>query len=96
MEISAADIQARVLAVVHSILDENAIRANVDPASHLTDIGLTSTDMVALMLRVEAEFDLTIPDIEITSENFDSVESLNRMIFEQKNAQSSARSGAVT
>jgi acyl carrier protein len=96
MEISAADIQTRVLAVVHGILDENAIRADVDPASHLTDIGLTSTDMVALMLRVEAEFDITIPEIEITPENFQSVESLKRMIFEQRGVQGSARSGAGT
>jgi acyl carrier protein len=94
METSAVAIQDRVLAVVRRILDENAIRAEVGPACHLMDIGLTSMDMVALMLRVEAEFDITIPQIEITCENFQSVESLKRMVFQQISVQSPARSGA--
>lgn len=92
MESSPADIQTRVLTLVRNILGENAIRTDVDPASHLADIGLTSTDMVALMLRVEAEFDITIPQIEITPENFESVESLRRMIFEQRGARPGAGS----
>ena len=33
-------------------------------------------DMVNLMLGVEAEFDFTIPQSEITPENFQSVEAL--------------------
>jgi acyl carrier protein len=35
------------------------------------------------MLGVEAEFDLTIPQSEITPENFQSVEALERMIVNQ-------------
>jgi len=34
--------------------------------------------MVNLMLSVEAEFDFTIPQVEITPENFQSVGSLQR------------------
>ena len=37
-------------------------------------------DMVNLMLAVEAEFDFTIPQSEITPENFQSIETLERMI----------------
>ena len=40
-------------------------------------------DMVALMLKVEAEFDLTLPQPEITPENFQSVKSLEQMILNQ-------------
>lgn len=94
MEYSAAEIQNRVLTLVRNILVENAIQANVEPTSNLTDIGLTSTDMVALMLRVEAEFDITIPQVAITFENFRSVESLKRMIFEQWCLQARRWSGA--
>jgi acyl carrier protein len=86
-------IQDRVLAVVCSILNENAIRADVGPDSLLMDIGLTSMDMVTLMLRVEAEFDLIIPQSEITPENFQSVEALSRMIAAQTVA--SAGSGGA-
>jgi acyl carrier protein len=39
--------------------------------------------MVNLMLGVEAEFDFTIPQSEITPENFQSVETLERMVATQ-------------
>jgi acyl carrier protein len=55
----------------------------VQPAARLVDIGLTSMDMVNLMLGVEAEFDFTIPQGEITPENFQSVETLQRMVVGQ-------------
>jgi acyl carrier protein len=56
----------------------------------LVDIGLTSMDMVNLMLSVEAEFDFTIPQVEITPENFQSVGSLQRMIVQQLQPQVAA------
>ena len=40
-------------------------------------------DLVNLMLGVEAEFDFTIPQAEITPENFQSVETLERMVATQ-------------
>jgi acyl carrier protein len=78
-----ANIQDRILVLVKSILAQNAIVAKVEPATLLVDVGLTSMDMVNLMLGVEAEFDFTIPQSEITPENFQSVESLERMIAAQ-------------
>ena len=83
MKSVSADVQLRVLALVKTILDQNAIAVEVRPESHLVDVGLTSMDMVNLMLGVEAEFDFTIPQSEITPENFQSVESLQLMIVNQ-------------
>ena len=83
MQAFSADVGGRVLALVNSILKQNAITANVDPDSLLVDVGLTSMDMVSLMLGVEAEFDFTIPQSEITRENFQSVQTLQRMIVSQ-------------
>jgi acyl carrier protein len=83
MKSFSADVQLRVLALVKTILDQNAIAVEVRPESHLVDVGLTSMDMVNLMLGVEAEFDFTIPQSEITPENFQSVESLQLMIVNQ-------------
>jgi acyl carrier protein len=83
MQAFSADVGGRVLALVNSILKQNAITANVDPDSLLVDVGLTSMDMVNLMLGVEAEFDFTIPQSEITPENFQSVQTLQRMIVNQ-------------
>ncbi len=83
MQVADADVQARLLALVQSILDQNAIVAALDPQTLLVDVGLTSMDMVNLMLAVEAEFDFTIPQAEITPENFQSVDTLTRLVAAQ-------------
>ena len=81
IEASAAAVQCRVLSVIRNILRENAIMADVHPETRLVDIGLDSMNMVALMLGVEAEFNITLPQPEITPENFESVRSLETMIL---------------
>ncbi len=81
MEASTADIRSRVLTVIQNILKQNAIVAHVHPEMQLVDIGLNSTDMVALMLGVEAEFNMILPQPEITPENFKSVRTLESMIL---------------
>jgi acyl carrier protein len=78
-----ASVQDRILALVKAILEQNSIAVEVDPESRLVDVGLTSMDMVNLMLGVEAEFDLTIPQAEITPENFQSIKTLERMVVNQ-------------
>ena len=83
MKSFSADVQLRVLALVKTILEQNAIAVEVGPESRLVDVGLTSMDMVNLMLGVEAEFDFTIPQSEITPENFQSIETLQLMIVNQ-------------
>jgi acyl carrier protein len=77
------DVQTRILALVKTILQQNAMTVEINPDSLLVDVGFTSMDMVNLMLGVEAEFDFTIPQSEITPENFQSVETLERMIVAQ-------------
>jgi acyl carrier protein len=89
-QIPNANIRDRVLALVTSILQQNAIAAQVQPDSRLVDVGLTSMDMVNLMLGVEAEFDLTIPQALITPENFQSIESLELMIAGQLQSERAA------
>lgn len=83
MQTFNANIQGRILVLVKSILEQNAITAEVNPELRLVDVGLTSMDMVNLMLGVEFEFDFTIPQSQITPENFQSVKTLERMIGAQ-------------
>ena len=80
---AVSDVQGRLLALVKSILKQNAIAADLEPATLLVDVGLTSMDMVNLMLAIEAEFDFTIPQSDITPENFQSVATLNRLVVSQ-------------
>jgi len=77
------DIRNRIVILVRGILEQNAIAAEVTPAAKLVDVGLTSMDMVNLMLGVEAEFDFMIPQDQITPENFQSVETLERLVAGQ-------------
>jgi acyl carrier protein len=93
IEVFAATIQHRVLSIVRSILEKNAIDPDVHPESPLVDIGLM--EMVELMLKVEAEFDLIIPQPQITPENFQSVKTLELMIANQLGPASTRNSGAA-
>ena len=77
------DIRSRIVVLVKGIIEQNAITAEVTPSAKLVDIGLTSMDMVNLMLGVEAEFDFMIPQDQITPENFQSVETLERLVAGQ-------------
>jgi acyl carrier protein len=83
MEVLDIDVHNRILVLVNAVLEQNAIVTEVGPDSSLVDIGLTSMDMVSLMLGVEAEFDFTIPQDQITPENFQSIATLERMIRSQ-------------
>jgi acyl carrier protein len=83
MHAANADVENRLLALVESIIEQNAIIAQLTPATLLVDVGLTSMDMVNLMLAVEAEFDFTIPQSDITPENFQSVETLKALVVGQ-------------
>ena len=83
MQSFEADVRNRVTALVHAILTQNALSTVPGPDAKLVDVGLTSMDMVNLMLSVEAEFDFTIPQSEITPDNFQSVETLCRMVAVQ-------------
>jgi acyl carrier protein len=85
-----SDIRSRIIVLVQGILEQNSIEAEVTPSAKLVDIGLTSMDMVNLMLGVEAEFDFMIPQDHITPENFQSVESLERMVASQLDAAKAA------
>lgn len=83
MQAFDTELRNRIIKLVKGILEQNSLSADVTPQAKLVDVGLTSMDMVNLMLGVEAEFDFTIPQSEITPENFQSVETLERMVTTQ-------------
>lgn len=73
-------VQDRVTALVASILAGNDIQRSFTPEEQFTDMGLTSVDMVNLMLGIEAEFDVTIPQEEIVPEHFTSVATAVKLV----------------
>ena len=85
-----SDIRDRIISLVKAILEQNEIVADVEPDARLVDVGLTSMDMVNLMLGIEAEFDFMIPQDLITPENFQSVATLERLVAGQLAAEKAA------
>ncbi|QOZ55812.1 phosphopantetheine-binding protein [Bradyrhizobium sp. CCBAU 53338] len=83
MQAFGTDVRNRIIKLVKGILAQNSLAADITLSTKLVDVGLTSMDMVNLMLGVEAEFDFTIPQAEITPENFQSIETLERMVATQ-------------
>lgn len=74
-------IRERLLHLVAQILGKPADAARSLPAeARLSELGMSSIKMVNLMLAVETEFDLTIPQGDITPENFRSVATVEALI----------------
>jgi acyl carrier protein len=73
-------LKCAVVEVVRRILVERSIDRPVSPDDDLRAIGLTSLDMVSLVLSVESEFELEIPEIEITPANFRSISAIDALV----------------
>lgn len=70
----------RVAGIVLEILERRSVRHQISPDDDLQNVGLTSLDMVNLMLSVEAEFDLRIPDTDMTPRNFRSISAIDALV----------------
>jgi acyl carrier protein len=81
----AADrITARITELVRTILEKRSITRSVGRDDELAECGISSLDMVNLMLAVEAEFDVKIPDRDMTPANFRSVARIEALIEKLK------------
>lgn len=74
------DIRDRLIGLVRDILGSTAVPEPFPLDRKLGDLGMSSMKMVNLMLSVEAEFEIAIPQHEITPENFHSVASITELI----------------
>jgi len=70
----------RVGTLVQRLLSDRSISRAVSENDDFREVGLSSVDLVALMLSVEAEFNLTIPDAEVTTTNFRSVGTVSSLV----------------
>jgi acyl carrier protein len=76
----APSTRERLLNLVRQILEQqNGVRP-LPIDARLNDLGMTSIKMIKLMLAIELEFDLAIPQAEITPENFVSIASVEAML----------------
>jgi len=72
--------QERVTAVVRRLLADRSITRTFAAQDDLRDVGLTSLDMVNLVLAVESELGVAIPETDITPANFRSVATIEALV----------------
>jgi len=75
-----ASANVAVADVVGRILAARSIAQPVNLNEDLREVGLTSLDMVSLVLSVEAEFGIKVPEREITPANFRSIATIEALV----------------
>ena len=70
----------RITAIACRLLVKRGNSATPAARDNLREAGLTSLDMVNLMLGVEGEFDIEIPQSAMTPENFDTIAAIEALV----------------
>jgi acyl carrier protein len=80
MDAEPAPDAERIAGLVSSLLKKRGVQRPVAHDEPLRETGLTSLDLVNLMLMVEAEFEVFIPEAQMTPEQFRSVLTIQSML----------------
>lgn len=72
--------RAKIAAIVDALLERKRAAVGVGADEDLHARGLTSLDMVNLMLAVEDDFDIEIPQHEMTPDNFRTIAAIERLV----------------
>ena len=81
VDLPSKGVTERLAALVKQVLGDGAVIPEPLPLdAQLSDLGISSLKMVNLMLAVEIEFDITIPQNDITPENFHSLATIDALV----------------
>ena len=84
------NVTERIADLVRNLMARRAIDRPVGNDDSLTESGLTSLDIVNLMLGIETEFGIKIPDRDMTPSNFRSIAQIehlgSRLVVTNENA----------
>jgi acyl carrier protein len=75
-----SNVVERVTALVRALLAKRSVERAVGRDEDLAEAGLSSLDLVNLMLAVEAEFDLNIPERDMRPANFRSIARIEALV----------------
>ena len=82
----ANEVCDRLIALVKQVSGSAAVFPAPFPVdTQLSELGISSLKMVNLMLAVELEFDIAIPQSDITPENFHSVNAIRALVEKMLN-----------
>jgi acyl carrier protein len=77
---AAPNMRQRVAELVRQLLAKRAIERAVGADDDLGESGLSSLDIVNLMLAVESEFDLKIPERDMRPANFRTIARIEALV----------------
>jgi len=80
MSTMQASTREQITDAVRRILADRGITRPFGAQEDLREVGLTSLDMVNLVLAVEAALAVSIPEAEITPANFRSVATIEALV----------------
>lgn len=74
-------VRSEIETLVRGLLEAAGETVQVEYDASLADAGITSVDLVNLMLGIEARFDIMIPAKLLTPDHFRSVQSIEKMVL---------------
>jgi acyl carrier protein len=77
---NAQSLEQRIAGLVQRLLADHSLDRLVGTDDDLRQAGLSSLDMVSLVLSVEEEFDIMVPETGITPANFRSIAAITRLV----------------
>lgn len=81
MNSNSTHVRLRLTALINQVLEPASQIPEPFPVDRqLNELGVTSLNMLNLMLAVEAEFHVAISQADITPENFQSLSSIQSMV----------------
>jgi acyl carrier protein len=79
-DIASVSARDQITALVQDLLVKRSGFADVGPEQNLIEAGLTSLDMVNLLLAVEDSFGIEIPQKRMTPANFRSIAAIAQLV----------------
>lgn len=73
-------VQGQITAIVEAMLLKRGGALAVAADQNLSEAGLTSLDMVNLMLAIEDEFGIEIPQRRMTPANFRTIAAIEQLV----------------
>jgi acyl carrier protein len=77
---ASVEVRDQIGGIVRALMAKRSTTPFIDEAQDLTELGLTSLDMVNLMLAVEDEFGIEIPQRQMTPANFRSILAIEGLV----------------
>jgi acyl carrier protein len=80
LDISGDSPADRVANLIKRVFTKRSLTFPTSFDADLRDLGLSSLDIVNLVLSVESEFNVTIPETDITPKSFRSISTISSLV----------------